>query len=69
MKIIHSCVTCVLTYDRLLDKERKTFITIERSRMSQSPFRLFLSMMTLTYGQNMSKIGVDQLGRFPRRIM
>ena len=66
MKIIRFCVTCVLTYDRLLGRERKNFITIERSRMGPNPFKLFLSMMTSTYGQNMSKIGVDQLERFPR---
>ena len=33
--------------------------------MGPNPLRLFLSMMTPIYRQNMSKIGANQLGRFP----
>ena len=35
--------------------------------MGPNPLRLFLSMMTPIYRQNMNKIGANQLGRFPRK--
>ena len=40
--------------------------TFERNFMGPNPLRVFLSMMTLISRQNMNKIGVDQLGQFPR---
>ena len=42
-------------------------ITFEGNYMGPNSLRLFHSMMTPIYRQNMNKIGVNQLGRFPRK--